>query len=131
MKYFLWMVLIGWLLFSILLHLAPPLGRWGSWAHPVMLFYGERTQEIQASGHAILVGGMTFLMMGLLRGNPRIRACMLTLGIALLFAVTMEILQGLLPCGFQRQCDPVDLLPAMVGALIGCLAGLGFPRAKG
>ena len=124
------MVLIGWLVFSILLHLAPPPGRWGEWAHPLMLFYGERPQEIQASGHAILVGGMAFLVMGLMRGHPRIRACMFTLVIALLFAVTMEILQGLLPCGFQRQCDPADLLPAMAGALIGCLAWQGLPRAK-
>lgn len=124
------MVFVGWVLLSVLLHLAPPPGRWGEWASPLMLFYGERTQEIQESGHAILVGGMAFLVMGLMRGHSRIRAAMVTLGFALFFAVTMEILQGLLPCGFQRQCDPSDLLPAMGGAVIGCLAGLGLPRRK-
>ena len=130
MKYFLWMVLIGWSLFSVLLHLAPPPGRWGAWAHPLVFFYGERPQEIQASGHAILVGGMAFLIMGLLRRNSRIRAFIITVGVALFFAVTMEMVQGMLPYGFQRQCDPADLLPAMAGALIGCVLGLILSRSK-
>lgn len=130
MKFILWALLTGWMCVSILLHLAPPPGRWGDWAYPLMKIYGKYHQEIQLFAHAVMMGVFAFILMLLLPYKPRYQALVQALGLTLIFAITMELMQGMLPYGFQRECDPADLLPAMGGALAGCMAGLGLSRSK-
>jgi VanZ family protein len=130
MKYVLRLLFLGWLSFSVFLLIVPPSGRWGSWAYSFMKIFGENQHEIQFAAHFVLMGGCAVLLQFNFRIHSRWKAFVLALGLTMLFAVTMEMVQGFLPYRFQRQSDPLDLFPGLVGALIGCVLGLILPRCK-
>ena len=95
-----------------------------------MKFFEANELEIQSVSHVVLMSGFAFLLMYFFHKQTRLAAFIMVLGLTMLFAVLMEGMQGVLPSGFKRACDPADLLPALAGALIGSLAGLILPRSN-
>ncbi len=133
MKKLLWIILVGWMLLSIALHILPTPDAWAGtswWGYNLRQFYGHHQQQIQSTGHAVLMGGFAFIVMHFLIKIPRLISFAVAMGLSLLFAVSMEWLQSILPHSFKRECDIRDLIPGLAGAFIGCIAGLGLPRPK-
>ena len=48
------------------------------------------------------------------------------LDVTVVFATTLEMLQSMLPSGFARRCDADDLIPSVIGAMVGCVIGILF-----
>ena len=127
MKCFLWIVLLGWTLLSMGLHLSPIAGSWGEWAESIRKMYDNDLAAFQAFAHFILNAGFSFILLNLLNRQLHwFSAFLWTMSIAFSFAVSMEVLQSMLPHGYGRTCDLLDLLPASAGALFGGLFALGY-----
>ncbi len=127
MKCFLWIVLLGWTLLSMGLHLSPIARPWGEWLEPIRKMYDSDSAAFQAFAHFILNAGFSFILLNLLNRQWHwFPAFLWTMCIAFAFAVSMEVLQSMLPYGYSRTCDLLDLLPASTGALFGGVSALGY-----
>ena len=118
-----------WLLLAAAMLLAPAPREWGVFGKWISSHYDRVRLILQPAGHMVLMAICVFLLMeGLRHRSPR-SAFLISAGIAMLFALALELLQSILPDTFARTCDLWDLLPSLAGMLAGGGIGL-FRRSK-
>lgn len=85
--------------------------------------YNRAGSFAQPGTHFFLMFVFAVILMELLASQASAKAVRNTICISLGFAVSMELLQSVLPESFSRACDPLDLLPSLAGAICGSVFG--------
>ena len=113
-----------WLLIALVVLLVPAPREWGAFGHWVSPYYDRIQHVFEPAVHISLMIIITILLMHVFKNRTTILAFVYTLGLGFCLAVMLEGLQSLLPAGFARKCDLLDLIPSSIGLLAGCLIGL-------
>lgn len=124
-----WILIGVWVAVTTALLLAPTPRGLGDWGRRFSISYDEIKLVLQPTAHFLMMATGAFLLMQLFVKRHRLVALLLSVGLALLLAFSLELCQHVLPAKFARACDMNDLIPSLGGALLGALTALCFrPR---
>jgi VanZ family protein len=116
--------LLVWFLCALAILLAPAPREWGDFGHRINSWYDEARHLLQPATHVVLMAIGAFLLIRCFGASSPRRAFILAMVSAITLAVFFELLQSRLPASFARRCDAEDLIPSMIGMVLG--GGLGF-----
>lgn len=121
-----WAALAVWGFLTLGILLAPAPREWGAFGKWINSYYDQIRPVLQPAAHIVLMAaGVILFMRYLSHLSPR-RAFLISAAMIMLFAVALELLQSVLPIRFARQCDVEDLIPSMIGMLIGGVVGICY-----
>lgn len=110
---------------TLVLLLFPAPWEWGVFGNIMSAIHDKAGFIVQPAVHFFLMFIFTVLLTGLVPGVSPVSRALHAMGIAVVIAAGMELLQSFLPEQFSRECDPLDLIPSFAGIVCGsvlCLA---------
>jgi len=125
-----WVITAAWLLVALGMLLAPAPREWGTFGKWISPHYDQVQSIVQPAAHVLLMAVCSMLFIRIFTHRTIVVAVLYSFGLAVVFAITLEMLQSILPSGFARRCDVDDLIPSVIGAMAGCMIGVFFRVGK-